>query len=107
MNKKEIIALEEARYRKAMKERSFIENLSKSVGLPPRVADPTQKGYRGQTSCRRCGFDFTDNWWKYCPFCGQAIMHCDGAGAIGWKYDDAEKMFLVLMVREAEDELVQ
>ena len=79
------------------KDRQFIDQLPKSTPLPPKVLDPPKKGYYRTTSCRRCGFGVSEAGWKYCPNCGQAILHYQYAGTQGWTKAKADKAFEKMM----------
>lgn len=89
--------LELKRRNERHEERQFIDSLPKSVPLVPKVIDPPKKGYYKTTSCRRCGFGVSEAGWKYCPNCGQAIMHYQYAGTQGWTNATANKVFRKMM----------
>lgn len=64
--------------------------IDKTVPIPPKVNEAVYRGHSDRYSCRNCGYGFYAADWKYCPNCGQRILHYSYAGCMGWSKKAAD-----------------
>lgn len=67
--------------------------LNKSTPIPPKVIPGKYSKKFTTFSCRMCGCNIGEAWIRYCPNCGQAVLHANNCGACGWNKEDADAKF--------------
>jgi predicted amidophosphoribosyltransferase len=67
--------------------------LDKSTPIPPRVIPGKYSRKFTSFVCRRCGHTLQEAWFRYCPSCGQAVLHASNSGVCGWKQEEADDKF--------------